>query len=904
MATQQQGQQLESSQQREHNRRRPPWKRWLIAGIILVLIAIGTVIWVVTEQGSLTAILPIVIFTVLSVVIGLFQWLFPVSSGSTEHTGANIHPSLIAQLSSITSSVATMPQSGVDVPPSNHTQAPQSGPLYKHAFRGIRGVPPPTDPRTIQQREKVVRDVYAKLIQPDTTAVVLTGIGGVGKSTLAALIYRYAEEQRRGGSGPFTAEAVWLNIDAAVTFADLAGNLFEVLGKPLPDFANLSLQHQAMALFNVLNTADQPRLVILDQFENLLDLQTGHALADRPGVSEWLDAINSQQCTCHILLTSRLWPQGSHEYPPTYMQEYFVKGLEVAEGIELLRKLRIDATEAELRTVVENCQGHAFALTLLASLLRNRNLSLAAFFRDPIYAYIWTGNVARNLLDYIYKQQLNEEQRKLLLAFSIYRKPVHLSAALALLDFKADEEPQAQMHAALDALLNQHLLQAWGEGRYQLHNIVASYARSHFIEGNEQANRQALRAAHARAAQHFIAYAATNCPPRGKRRQSSDIEPLIEATWQLCQAQQWREAYDLMEREAIFATLKRSGGSAIMLELYLMLLPLDKWQPERSQEARIYSNLGVTYRVLGRMERAREYLEKALAILRQDGNRAGEGRVLNDLGRVFAEIGNRERARGDYEQALRIYQEQGDSKGEGSALNNLGWVYITLGQNKQAQQYYEQALSIFREIGDRLGEAETLNNLGRVYEDLGQRERAQEYYGQALGIFRDEQDRQGEAWSLNNLGKVYRKLGQYDEALKYLEGALHIRREIDRKGEGRTLKNLGTVYETLGQKQQAMQYYKQALSIAREIEDREGQGKALRNMGKLYLDQQRYETALASLLLSRNMLNEIQSTYYDESERGIDTLRKAVGEEEFAALLAKVEPVAQQIVEQALGEGL
>src|SRR5260370_38850412 len=101
------------------------------------------------------------------------------------------------------------------------------------------------------------------------------------------------------------------------------------------------------------------------------------------------------------------------------------------------------------------------------------------------------------------------------------------------------------MPAAIDALLMQRLLQALGEGRFQLHTIVASHARSHFIEGNEQATRQALRAAHARAAQHYIAYAATNCPPRGKRRKSSDIEPLIEATSQLCQAQQWREASDL-----------------------------------------------------------------------------------------------------------------------------------------------------------------------------------------------------------------------------------------------------------------------------------------------------------------------------------------------------------------------
>lgn len=901
MATQQQGQQFDSAQQHEQRRKRPPWTRWVIASIIILLIAAGAILWIVTSQGSLTAILPIVIFTVLGVIIGLFQWLFPVSSHAPDHTPAIFPPSLLPQVSTATPTAPAMPQVIVPVPLADGTHPAQSGPLDKAPYRGIMGVPPPTDPRTIQQREKTVKDIYEKLTQPDIAVVVLTGIGGVGKSILAALVYRYTEEQRRTGNGPFAAEPIWLNVDPAVTFADLAGNLFEVFGKPLPDFTNLSLQHQAMALFNVLNTADQPRLVILDQFENLLDLQTGHALADRPGVGEWLDAINSQQCTCRILLTSRSWPQGTHEFPPTYMQEYFVKGLEIAEGIDLLRKLRIEGAETDLRTAVEHCQGHAFALTLLASFLRSRSLSLASFFQDAIYAQIWTGNVARNLLDCIYTRQLNEEQRKLLLAFSIYRKPVHLHAAQALLDF-ADEEPKMQAHSALDALLNQHLLQASGEGHYQLHTIVAGYAQSHFVEDNEQANRQALQTARAKAAQQYIQYASTNCPPRGKRRQYRDVEPLVEAIWQLCQAGQWQEAYALMEQEGIYATLKRSGGNAILLELYLLLFPWDKWHPERAQEARIYNNLGVVYRMLGRMERAREHLEKALQIYHEGGDHLREGRVLNDLGRVFADLGNRERARGDYEEALRICQEQGDHPGEGSALNNLGWVYITLGQSKQAQQNYEQALSIFREIGDRVGEGATLNNLGRVYEDLGQRERAQEYYEQALSIFRDEKDRKGEAWSLNNLGKVYRKLGQYEQALQYLEQALSIRREVDRRGEGRTLKNLGTVNEMLGHKQQAMAYYKEALSIAREVEDHEGEGKVLRNLGKLYLDQQRYKVALAALLLARNILNEVQSSYCDESQRGIDTLRKAVGEEEFSELLAQVEPQALQIVEQALNE--
>src|SRR5205085_9474147 len=170
-------------------------------------------------------------------------------------------------------------------------------------------------------------------------------------------------------------------LDSAVTFTDLAGNLFEALGKPLPDLSNLAPQNQAVALFNALNTTDKPRLIILDQFENLLNWDTGHALSDRPGVGEWLDIINSQPSVSRILLTSRPRPVGTREYPPTYLQEYPVGGLEVSEGVALLRNQEVQGTDAELQTAVSYCAGHAFSLTLLALLLRDHHMNLEMLFK-------------------------------------------------------------------------------------------------------------------------------------------------------------------------------------------------------------------------------------------------------------------------------------------------------------------------------------------------------------------------------------------------------------------------------------------------------------------------------------------------------------------------------------------
>lgn len=846
MAVQQQVQEPQ-----EQNRKRPLWVNMVAAFIILVLLVLvaGATVVILGLLGvihvpwynNVSVILLTVIIPVLGAMIPLLQWILSLPFGKPEQ--------------------APTPQLIVQIPPTP-SMPPPLPPPDKPAFRGIVGLPPPTNPRTIQQREKTVKEIYKKLTEPDITAIALTGIAGIGKSTLAALVYNYAEQQRRAGNGPFTADAIWLGIDRTVTMVDLAGNIFESLGKPIPGLTGMSPQNQAITLFNGLNMVDRPRVVILNQFEDLLDWQTWRALPDRPGIGEWLDAINSQQCSCRILLTSRPYPQGAHDYPPIYMQEYRIDGLDEAEGVELLRKRGVQATEAELRTAVERSGGHAFSLSLLASLLQRRDLTLIALLQDPVYTQFWTGDIARNLLDTLYTQQMDQAQRKLLAAFSVYREPVSLDAVEAVID-DSTGLATSQIEAALDALLAQHVLQTSGEGRYRLHTIVVDYAQSHFtLDGNEQGNREAIRAAHGRAAEYYEQRAAKLCPPPGKRLQIKDVHELIEAIWHYCQAQQWQKAYDLMNQEGIFKDLRRLGGNAILLELY-QLLPLDQWHPQRSEMADVYDKLGQVSRVLGRIQQAQGYYEQALAIRRDLGDRLGEGETLNNLGRVYADLGRREEALVHFEQALNVMREMGNQKGEGRTRNQIGKIYLDLGRNEEALMQFEQALPLRVKGEDRLGEAATINNIGRVYYALDKKEEALTYYQQALSI------------------------------------QVEIR---DRGGQGKTRNNLGRVYADLGKKEEALTYYRQALSIRQEIGDRGGEGLTLQNIGTLYVEQHRYDVALASFLLARNIFQEVQSPHRDEAQDCIDKLSEKIGEKQFAMLLAQVEPRSHQIVEGALQE--
>jgi tetratricopeptide (TPR) repeat protein len=777
-----------------------PWKYvrriiYILVVITLLFFIAGGIIWVLIQVGIIHASWSDKLLTILAglgsataailAIFGIFQIILSLIPSAPESPTTSPAPPTTIQ------NIINVPLA-YPVPPS-----PSPTPPDKTSYRGIVGLPPPTDPKTIEQRQKVVKEVYDRLTQPDITAIALTGIGGIGKSTLAALIYHHAEDQRQAGIGPFAAEPLWLTVNPAVTMADLAGTLVEALGKPMLDLGTLSPQNQAAALFNTLNTVDKPRLVTLDQFENFLDWQTGQALPDRVGVGEWLDALNSQPCRCRVLLTSRPNPQGTREYPPTHLQTYYVEGLEEAEGIELLRKQDVTGTEIDLRTAVVRCDGHAYALTLLASLLRARKLSLSTLLKDPAYAELWTGKVAQNLLDSIYKQ-LDELQRKLLIAFSAYREPVPLEAAQAIID-NTTKVSKAQVESALEALLNQHLLQASGEGRYQLHVIVGSYAQDHFVEGDKQANQQALKAAHVRAAQYYLQQAATSCPPREQRRQISEVHDLVEATWQYCQAEQWQEAYDLMGQEGIFNDLNRWGGNATLLELFLLLLP-DKWHPKPSQAAIIYNSLGQVYNSLGQMQRARESYEQALHIYKKARDHRMEGWVLNNLGQVYMTLGQIEQAREYYEEALRIRKKVKDRSGEGTTLNSLASLYESQGNNEQALSYYQQALNIHRELGNRSGEGATLNGLGLLIDSLGKHEQALSYYKQALSIRREVGDRSGEGFTLWNIGVFYFKQRRYDMALACLLLARGIFEEVQSPNRDKVQERIDELHQKVGKK--------------------------------------------------------------------------------------------------------
>jgi CHAT domain-containing protein len=251
------------------------------------------------------------------------------------------------------------------------------------------------------------------------------------------------------------------------------------------------------------------------------------------------------------------------------------------------------------------------------------------------------------------------------------------------------------------------------------------------------------------------------------------------------------------------------------------------------------------------------------------GDRRGEASTLNNIGLVYDSLGELQKALEFYNQALPLLRVVGNRRGEASTLNNIGFVYNSLGELQKALEFFNQALPLSQAVGDRAGEATTLNNIGGVYDSLGELQKALEFYNQALPLLRVVGDRAGEARTLNNIGGVYDLLGEKQKALEFYNQALPRLQAVgDRAGEASTLNNIGLVYNSLGEKQKALEFYNQALPLLRAVGYRSGEATTLSNVALLQRSQGNLKQAL---------------TLMDSAITIIEDLRTKIGSQELRA---------------------
>jgi predicted ATPase/DNA-binding SARP family transcriptional activator len=301
---------------------------------------------------------------------------------------------------------------------------------------------------------------------------------------------------------------------------------------------------------------------------------------------------------------------------------------------------------------------------------------------------------------------------------------------------------------------------------------------------------------------------------------------------------------------------------------------------------------------------ARAFYTECLAIRREIGDREGIANVLTNLGRVANDQVDYVSARALHAECLAILREIGDRKGTAFSLVRLGLVALEQGDYVSARALCEESLSIRREIGDQQGIAYSLNNLGDVAYRQGDYAEAQALYEQSLALLRGIGHWRGIASSLSRLGNAVREQGDYSSARALYEECQAILREIGaRRGIASSLGQLGLVALKQGDYVSARALYEERLSISRESGDRRGIAEAIEAFAALTVRQ---PVKATRLLGATEALREIigiplspnQRVAYD---RTVATLRAALDEAAFAEAWQAGRAMT---MEQAIGNAL
>ena len=646
------------------------------------------------------------------------------------------------------------------------------------------------------------------MIQGGNQVLLLNGLGGIGKTTLAK---KYLHSHYN-----YYDHIAWVSVLLEGSSEEEGfQSAAEALGRDPKLFNNLGIPFD-------LEESDQVRTQrVLEAFEqlpgkNLLIIDNaGFSLKDirtqLPNPPEW-----------HVLVTSRkeipgLYPRRIHELSSDKALELFFihypQGYKVKEQIEsLIAYIGYHTLTVEL--FAKTCRkSPSVNPALILEKLKGKKF-------EELSRKVWVEHSDREVEVYGYllaifelaDSELESKELEILTQLSVLPSEEYNWEFLVEV-FQVDEKERETFEIALMGLVEK----GWvlGEGTYKAHQLIQEIIRYKF-------------------------------PP--KEENCIDIIQGISSLLNMDQYKDnpvYRFPY-IIYGEAILSHVK-SEGKAIN---------------------QLMNNLAMVYKAQGRYAEAVELYQRALKF---DLKSFGEdhpkvARTRNNLAKIYDAQGRYEEAIELYQLALQSSLKSfgEDHPNVATTRSNLALVYYAQGQYEEAIELYELSLqSDLNSLGeDHPSVAITRNGMAMVYYVQGRYEEAIELFELSLqsNLKSFGEDHPSVATTRSNLAVVYKDQSRYEEAIELYE--LSLQSDLKSLGEDHPSvaikrNNLAEVYDAQGRYEEAIELYQLALqSDLKSLGEDHPKVATTRNgLALVYKNQSRYEEAieLFELVLKSNL---------------------------------------------------
>ncbi len=383
----------------------------------------------------------------------------------------------------------------------------------------------------------------------------------------------------------------------------------------------------------------------------------------------------------------------------------------------------------------------------------------------------------------------------------------------------------AVTRAALEDLVDSHLVQQPRADVYRLHDLVRAYAgRLAAAEESAAEQRQAVVRVldyylhTAAAASKLLRYAypdevPLSCPEPAAMPVFADQDAALA----------WfdHEYPNLVEALAVGSDLHVSHLPRLLRPYYFRraasadenrLLDLALAAAERLGDpalvATVQADLGFARYSAGRFPEALQYYESAAAAM------PGSASLAVRRGYLHQDLGETARAMALFEQAAQLFDADGRPKGVAHATAFQAWAAYQLGQPAEAAALAGKALALQRDAEDWPPPITALVTLGAAIGGTAP-ETAIAHLTEALRLAREDDHVQNQAWCLNYLAVALRHAGRYDEALADHRKALQLVEDSsERQWAVNFLNSYAETCLAAGRIDDARGIYQEALALA------------------------------------------------------------------------------------------
>lgn len=545
----------------------------------------------------------------------------------------------------------------------------------------------------------------------DPGVISITGIGGQGKSALAAkALEKWKSEYPdcfwdwrdcREQSEQFHSKLVSI-------IENISGG--EILGGQLEGAQTTEL---VRALLNIAN--NHKGLIIIDNVDKYVDVTTRQFTL---GLAKFVNAVLSSSHNLSVIITCR--PRITYESPR--FREFYLQGINSDDTLELFRirdvKVDCEETSTAIRRIHELTNGHPFLLHLVATQIAQRLTTL-----DKTIDGLQHGQVNNQIITMMRPvwSGLNPSQRTILRYMAEFSRPQNIDWIFECVG--TDIKHWSKFNPAFQHLITLNLItEAQGTAsskEYDLHPIVRNFIRNEFpIQ-----DRKSFLDGVIRVVDLTI----------GKFGNSISITTISQID---CYIQKAELAIEKEDLETAIRALAKVGGEIVLRGKPGDLFRVGELIHERCKENNerlidldefheMNDLLGHSYVEYGRRDDAIKHLERYAGIVPK--NTAHFIRVCNTASYVQWFLGNYEESILWAEEGLRIKANSNIDTIHNTA-HNLALAHRDSGSVEKALSYFlgEFTIETFLYAGtqrDQL-DASQYGNIGRCLQLLGQKDLA------------------------------------------------------------------------------------------------------------------------------------------------------------------------------------